>query len=261
MRTLSIAATGMKAQQTNVDTISNNIANMNTTGFKKMRAEFTDLIYQSEQRQGGLTSEAGTVKPVGVDVGLGVKTTGIARVSTQGSLKATDNDYDLAIDGKGYFTVNMPDGGQAYTRAGAFQLSPEGMIVTNNGYEVAPGINVPENTVDLEVNEEGLVMAFVDDEIEPVEIGQLNLVTFTNEAGLKNVGDNLLVQTPASGDPIAGNPGEDGLGIIRHGYVENSNVDIIQEITSLISAQRAYEMNSKVVETADQMMTTATQIR
>ncbi|MBO9428645.1 flagellar basal-body rod protein FlgG [Sulfitobacter sp. R18_1] len=261
MRSLSIAATGMMAQQINVDTISNNIANMNTTGFKKMRPEFQDLLYQSHQRQGALTSEEGTVKPVGVDVGLGVQAAGIVRVSTQGSLKATDNDLDMAIDGKGYFTVNMPDGSQAYTRAGAFQLSPEGMIVTTDGYEISPGITVPEDTVDIDINKEGTVMAFVGNEIEPVEIGQINLVTFVNEAGMKSIGNNLLQQTPASGDPIVANPGDPGVGMIRQGFVENSNVDIISEITNLISAQRAYEMNSKAVETTDQMMSTATQMR
>jgi flagellar basal-body rod protein FlgG len=261
MRTLSIAATGMSAQQTNVDVISNNIANMNTTGFKRSRAEFQDLLYQSERRQGSLTSTEGNVKPVGVDVGLGVRAAGIVPLRTQGALTATDNQYDVAIDGKGFFTVNMPDGTQAYTRAGSFQLSPEGMLVTNEGYEVAPGIAVPEGTVKLEINDQGLVMAYVNGEVEPEELGQITLSTFTNETGLRSIGGNLLEQTVASGDPIAVNPGDPGAGIIRHGYVENSNVNIVQEITALISAQRAYEMNSKVVETADQMMSTASQMR
>jgi flagellar basal-body rod protein FlgG len=261
MRTLSIAATGMAAQQTNVDVLSNNIANMNTTGFKRMRPEFADLLYQTEKRGGALTSNEGTIKPVGVDVGLGTRTVAIVPLHTQGTLTMTDNDLDMAIDGKGFFTVNMPDGTQAYTRAGSFRLSPEGMLVTNQGYEVAPGLNIPQNTSAIEVNEQGLVMAFVDGDPEPVEVGQLTLTTFVNESGLRSIGGNLVQQTPASGEAIAANPGDPGVGRILQGNVENSNVNIVQEITSLISAQRAYEMNSKVVETADEMMQTASQMR
>ncbi|EPX78035.1 flagellar basal-body rod protein FlgG [Salipiger mucosus] len=261
MKALSIAATGMQAQKTNVEVTSNNIANMNTTGFKGRRAEFQDLLYQKHDRSGALTAEGGSIRPVGVDVGLGVRAAGVTRISTQGSLAKTDNDLDMAIDGRGLFQVNMPDGSTAYTRAGAFQLSPEGMIVTNEGHEVAPGIVVPEETVDVSINQEGVVSAFVDGELEPQELGQITLTNFTNEAGLEALGGNLLQETPASGAPIAGVPGDPGFGGIRQGYVEESNVSTIQEITSLISAQRAYEMNSKVVETADQMMSTSSNIR
>ena len=261
MKALSIAATGMQAQKTNVEVTSNNISNMNTTGFKAYRPEFQDLLYQSHDRSGSLTSQTGSIKPVGVDVGLGVRAAGVTRISTQGSLSKSDNDLDLAVDGKGLFQVNMPDGSTAYTRAGAFQLSPEGMIVTNEGHEIAPGIVVPENTVDLSINQEGVVSAFVGGETEPQELGQFNLTTFTNEAGLKALGGNLLQETPASGGPINGVPGDPGFGRLRQGYVEESNVSTIQEITSLISAQRAYEMNSKVVETADQMMSTSSNMR
>lgn len=261
MRTLGIASTGMAAQQTNVEVISNNIANMNTTGFKRSRAEFQDLLYQSERREGTLTSANGTVVPAGVDIGLGVQPSAVVRLNTQGNLTSTNNNLDLALDGKGFFIVNLPNGEQAYTRAGSFQLSAEGNIVNVDGYEIEPGINIPENTRNIQINDEGLVMAFVEDDMEPVEIGQLNIATFTNEAGMKAIGDSLLRATVASGDAQVGNAGDPGFARIRQGYVEASNVNVVQEITSLISAQRAYEMNSKVVEAADQMMSTSSNIR
>jgi len=261
MKALGIAATGMLAQQTNVDVISNNIANANTTGFKSSRAAFQDLIYQSIEREGAATSEQGTSRPVGVDVGMGVQTAGTVRLNTQGGLVATENELNVAIDGRGYFTVLTPDGGQAYTRDGSFQLSAEGQIVNLQGYEVDPGINVPANTVQLEVSEQGTVMAYIENDPNPVELGRLTLTTFINEAGLRPMGNNLLAATTASGDPTAANPGDPGIGIVRQGYLENSNVNIIQQITDLISAQRAYEMNSKTIETADQMMSAANQIK
>lgn len=261
MKALGIAATGMLAQQTNVDVISNNIANANTTGFKSSRAAFQDLIYDSQRREGSQTSGAGTMRPTGVDVGLGVQTAGTIRLNTQGGLAATENQLDLAIDGRGFFTVNLPDGGQAYTRDGAFQLSPEGNIVTMQGYELDPGVLLPENTVNVAVSETGVVMAYVENDPEPIELGRVTMATFVNEAGMRALGNNLLQATTASGDPLQANPGDPGVGIIRQGYLENSNVNIIQQITDLISAQRAYEMNSKAVSTADQMMSTVNQIR
>jgi flagellar basal-body rod protein FlgG len=228
MKALGIAATGMLAQQTNVDVIANNIANANTTGFKSGRAAFQDLIYQSAQSAGALTSEEGTERPVGIDVGLGVQSAGVIRHNT---------------------------------RDGNFQLSGEGQLVTLNGYEVEPAIVVPELTRQIEINQFGVIMAFVENEAEPVELGQMTFATFTNEAGMKPTGDNLLLATPASGEPIEATPGSPGVGITRQGYLESSNVNIIQQITDLISAQRAYEMNSKAIETADQMMTTTNQIK
>lgn len=261
MKALGIAATGMLAQQTNVDVISNNIANANTTGFKSSRAAFQDLIYETREREGALTSREGSTRPTGVDVGLGVQTAGTVRLNTQGGLAQTENQLDMAIDGRGYFAVNLPDGSRAYTRDGSFQMSAEGQLVTLQGYEVDPGIVIPEDTVRVEVSEEGTVMAFVANNPQPVELGQLTLATFTNDGGLKAVGNNLLQATVASGDPIQANPGDPGVGLIRQGYLENSNVNIIQQITDLISAQRAYEMNSKAIETADQMMSTANQIK
>ncbi|TDK50215.1 flagellar basal-body rod protein FlgG [Antarcticimicrobium luteum] len=261
MKALGIAATGMLAQQTNVDVIANNIANANTTGFKSGRAAFQDLIYQSMQQEGALTSTEGTSRPVGMNVGLGVQSAGVIRLSTQGGLSQTENQLDLAIEGRGFFVVNRPDGSQAFTRAGSFQLSAEGQIVTLDGYEIDPGINVPENTRQIAINQEGVVMAYVENDPAPVELGQLTMATFLNEAGMKPIGNNLLEETTASGEPSLINPGEPGAGIVRQGYLENSNVNIIQQITDLISAQRAYEMNSKAIETADQMLSTANQIK
>ncbi|MWD28468.1 flagellar basal-body rod protein FlgG [Aquicoccus sp. SCR17] len=261
MKALGIAATGMMAQQTNVDVISNNIANANTTGFKSSRASFQDLIYDNMAREGALTTEEGSSRPTGVDVGLGVRTVGTVRLNTQGGLIGTENELSMAVEGRGYFTVNRPDGSQAYTRDGAFQLSPEGQIVTLQGYELDPGIVIPENTVKVEVSEQGIVSAYVENDPVPVELGQLTLTTFINDGGLRPVGNNMLEATSASGDPLAAVPGDPGVGMIRQGYLENSNVNIIQQITDLISAQRAYEMNSKAIETADQMMSTTNQIK
>ncbi|MCE8008961.1 flagellar basal-body rod protein FlgG [Aestuariivita sp.] len=261
MKALGIAATGMAAQQTNVDVIANNIANANTTGFKSGRAAFQDLIYQSKAQEGALTSTDGTTRPVGMNVGLGVHSTGLVRLNSQGGLLETSNPLNLALDGDGFFVVNRPDGSQAYTRDGNFQLNAEGQIVTLDGYEIDPGIVVPADTREIAINQEGVVMAYLANDADPTELGQLTLATFVNQAGLKPIGSNLLEQTGASGDPTSILPGEDGVAVIRQGYLENSNVNIIQQITDLISAQRAYEMNSKAIETADQMLSTANQIR
>lgn len=261
MKTLGIAATGMLAQQTNVDVIANNIANANTTGFKSGRAAFQDLIYQTMQREGALTSEDGTSRPVGTDIGLGVQAAGVIRLNSQGGLIQTENPLDLAIEGRGYFILNRPDGLQAYTRAGSFQLSSEGQLVALNGYEVEPAIVIPENTRQVEINQQGLVMAYVENDPTPVELGQITMATFLNEAGMKPIGDNLLEATTASGEATEVVPGDPGIGMVRQGFLEASNVNIIQQITDLISAQRAYEMNSKAIETADQMMSTVNQIK
>ncbi|EAQ01988.1 flagellar basal body rod protein FlgG [Pseudooceanicola batsensis HTCC2597] len=261
MKALGIAATGMMAQQTNVDVISNNIANASTTGFKSARASFQDLLYENIEREGAPTSDQGTYLPVGIDVGLGVRTAGTVRLNTQGGLTQTENQTDLAIEGRGYFVVNMPDGNAAYTRDGSLRLNAEGQIVTQQGYEVNPGIVVPQDTTRVEIGETGIVSAYVGNDAIPVEIGQLTLATFINDAGMRPLGNNLLAATVASGDPTQANPGDPAVGILRQGYLETSNVNIIQQITDLISAQRAYEMNSKSIETADQMMSTANQIR
>ncbi|MGK2740946.1 flagellar basal-body rod protein FlgG [Tepidicaulis sp. LMO-SS28] len=261
MRALGIAATGMMAQQTNVEVISNNIANMNTTAFQRARAEFTDLFYMNERRQGMQSTDEGNIVPAGIQIGLGVKTAAVRRVSVQGNLANTGNQYDLALQGRGYFMVDLPQGQVGYTRDGAFQKSPDGQLVTADGYVVQPGIAIPDNAKDVVVNQSGEVLAYVDGEAEPVNLGQIEISTFANEAGLVSIGDNMLQETAASGPPIAGVPGDPGFGSIRQKFLESSNVNSVQEITDLISAQRAYEMNSKVVETADQMFSTVTRMR
>ena len=253
MRILEIAATGMMAQQTNVEVISNNIANINTTAFKRGRAEFSDLIYQNQQRSGTFSSDAGTIVPVGVQIGLGVRPAAVARITEQGSLQQTGNQLDLALQGRGFFVVRMPDGTQSFTRTGTFQLSPEGVIVTPQGFEVEPGITLPQDVTDIEVNRVGEVFAFIPGQDQPQLAGRFTLATFINEAGLEAQGENQFRETLASGQPFIGLPDEEGVGSIRQGYVENSNVNVVEEVTDLISAQRAYEMNAKVIETADEM--------
>jgi flagellar basal-body rod protein FlgG len=260
MRSLNIAATGMLAQQNNVEVISNNIANINTTGFKRQRAEFQDLLYQSERRVGSNSSDTGTIVPAGVQIGLGVKTAAVYRINEQGSATKTDNPLDLAILGRGFFQITLSDGTTAYTRAGSFQLSPTGEIVTADGLVVQPGITIPQATTAITVNANGQVLATVAGQTAVQTVGQLQLATFPNEAGLDNLGSNLLKETPASGTPTLGNPGSTGgFGTLQQGFLEASNVNVVSEITNLITAQRAYEMNSKVITTSDQMEQTLTQ--
>lgn len=261
MRIMKIAATGMMAQQTNVEVISNNIANINTTAFKRGRAEFTDLIYQTQRREGAFSSDAGTIVPVGVNIGLGVKPAAVARITEQGNLQQTGAPLDMALEGRGFFSVTLPDGETAYTRAGTFKLSPEGQIVTLDGYELAPGIVMPQEATDVEINRNGEVFAITPDAAEPQLVGRITLATFINEAGLEPIGDNLLRETLASGAELVGLPGEEGVATVRQGYVETSNVNVVEEITDLIAAQRAYEMNAKVIETADQMSSRVSNMR
>lgn len=260
MRSLSIAATGMLAQQTNVDVISNNIANMNTTAFKRQRAEFQDLLYQQVSRPGAATSADGTRVPSGIQIGAGVRTGGVYRIAEKGALTKTDNPYDMAIDGKGYFQIIMPDGQTAYTRAGSFQLSDQGELVTNDGYRVEPAVTVPQGAIDVVVSKTGEVQVKMADQTEMQSIGQLELATFVNEAGLEAVGSSLFMETEASGQPTVSTPGDTGFGTINQNFLEASNVNPVAEITSLISAQRAYEMNSRVVKTADEMLATSSQL-
>lgn len=261
MKALAIAATGMSAQQTNVEVIANNIANLNTTGFKKSRAEFTDLMYQSQRRQGVNSTEAGTIVPAGVEVGLGVKPSAVTRITLQGNLENTGNPLDVALEGRGYLKIDMPDGTETYTRAGNLQKSADGTVVTVDGFQVSPGIVIPENTREITINRDGEVLAFIDGETDPQNIGRIAISNFVNEAGLEALGDNLFRPTEASGEPIEGFPGDPGFATLRQGYVETSNVDSVSEITSLITAQRAYEMNSKVIDTANQMGQTVSQMR
>jgi flagellar basal-body rod protein FlgG len=254
MRALSIAATGMLAQQTNVEVIANNLANMNTTGFKEQRAEFEDLLYQNVELQGAQSSDTGTIVPSGIQLGAGVRTAAVYRVTSQGDLQTTSNPYDVAINGPGYFRIQMPDGTDAYTRAGNFALSPEGQLVNQQGYVVQPGIAIPTTATAVSINAQGQVQATLPGQTAPQTVGQLELTRFPNDAGLKAEGNNLFTETASSGSPQSGVPGSTGYGTIQQGFLETSNVNAVSEITSLITAQRAYEMNSKVITAADEMM-------
>lgn len=261
MQSLSIAATGMMAQQMNVDVISHNIANMTTTGYKRQRAEFQDLLYQNLQRVGTNSSDSGTVVPSGIQVGLGVRTGSIYRITSQGNMENTEKPLDLAIQGRGYFQIELPSGGEAYTRAGTFSLSPTGQIVTSDGYVVAPGITIPDNALDITINNQGQVQVSLANTTAPQVVGQLDLVTFQNDAGLDAIGDNLFIESAASGTGTSGIPGTDGVGSLLQGFLETANVNAVSEITSLISAQRAYEMNAKVISTSDEMMSVTSNLR
>ena len=254
MRALSIAATGMAAQQTNVEVIANNLANMNTTGYKSQVAEFQDLLYQNVEMPGAQSSDSNTLLPSGIQLGAGVRTAAVARVTTQGALGSTGNPYDVAVQGSGYFRITMPDGTFAYTRAGNFALSPTGQIVTQQGYPVAPGITVPSTATQVTINAQGQVLATIPGQTAPQLQGQLELDRFPNEAGLGAQGGNLFIETASSGAPQAGVPGTTCYGTIQQGYLESSNVDPVSAITSLITAQRAYEMNSKVITAANDML-------
>jgi flagellar basal-body rod protein FlgG len=261
MRAMNIAATGMLAQQTNVEVIANNIANQNTTGFKRQRAEFQDLLYQTDRRAGAQSSDTGTIVPVGVQIGIGVKTAAVYRITTQGNLTTTSNPLDVAVQGRGFFQILQPDGTTAYTRAGSFQLSPSGQIVTADGFTVQPGITVPTNTTSLTINASGQVEATIAGQTAPSLLGQFQLANFINEAGMDATGDNLLLETEASGSPTTGNPGAIGFGTLQQNFLETSNVNIVSEITDLITAQRTYEINSKVIQASDDMMGTISQLR
>jgi len=258
MRALQTAATGMAAQELNVQVIANNIANMNTTGFKRQRAEFEDLLYEQQRRVGTQTSDQGTILPAGIELGAGVKTVGTPRIMAQGSLTQTSSDFDLAIQGEGFFRIQLPDGTLSYTRDGSFQLNAQGQLVTSDGNLVQPTITVPQNTTQVTINAQGQVSATLPGNATPSVIGQIELTRFVNKAGLQGIGNNLFVQTPASGAPQDGLPQTDGRGSLQQDYLEQSNVDPVTEISNLIAAQRAYEMNTKIITAADQMMQTLT---
>ncbi|MGI9426765.1 MAG: flagellar basal-body rod protein FlgG [Hyphomicrobiaceae bacterium] len=259
MKALAIAATGMHAQQTNVEVIANNIANINTTSYKRARAEFTDLIYQTEREAGVATRGADGTVPEGVRIGLGARTAAVRNLHVQGALDQTGNRLDLAIQGGGWFQITAGDGETLYTRAGSFNRNENGQLVTTDGYIVQPGITIPINTIDITINESGEVYARIDGQTELQNLGQLSLSTFANDAGLNPLGSNLYQETPASGSAVSGVAGADGFGIIRQNYLEKSNVDPVKEITELIAAQRAYEMNSKIIKASDEMMATVSQ--
>jgi flagellar basal-body rod protein FlgG len=261
MRALSTAATGMAAQQLNVEVISNNIANMNTVGFKRQRAEFEDLLYQDMERAGSQTSGSGTVAPTGIQIGAGVKAGSVYRITEQGSLTQTSNKLDLAINGRGFFQVLMPSGETAYTRAGNLSVNQDGQLVTSDGYQIQPQVSIPQDATDVTISPSGQVQVSQTGSTTPTVVGQLQLATFTNEAGLEAQGDNLFMESGASGAAVVGDPTSPGFGSLMQGYTEASNVDPVTEITALITAQRAYEMNSKVVTAADQMLAATSQLK
>ncbi len=261
MRALKIAATGMSAQQMRVETISQNLANMSTTGYNARRAEFADLHYQQLARPGTINSSDGTILPTGVQLGLGVRPSSVTLELAQGSLSATGGTLDLAIEGSGYFEVTLPSGQSAFTRDGGLKRSADGLIVTSDGHAVVPDITIPDDTLSISINADGEVYAYFNDQIEPELLGQFTLAGFSNAKGLEAIGSNLFLETEASGPANVSTPGVDGLGTLRQGYLEDSSVDAVREITELIEAQRGYELNAKVITAADQMLSATTQIR
>ena len=261
MRALSIGATGMQAQQLNVEVISNNIANISTTGFKRSRAEFQDMLYENLRRVGSPTSDNGTLLPSGLQVGLGVRPVATYRINEQGNVSVTDNEYDVAVNGRGFFQIDLPDGTTAYTRAGSFQLDEDGQLVTPDGYPLSPAITIPANALSVSISTAGEVTAEIDGATAMQSLGSIELASFINPAGLVAIGDNFLTETAASGSPTTGAPASAGFGTVIQGSVEVSNVDVVTEITNLITAQRAYEMNSRVIKAADEMLSTVSQLR
>lgn len=261
MRALTIAATGMAAQEQNLEVIANNISNINTTGFKRARAEFTDLIYQSERLMGVASRGREATVPGGAQIGLGVRTAAIRTVQIQGALTNTGNTLDLAINGRGWFQITTPTGTTVYTRDGSLNTNANGQIVTNDGYALNPAITIPPNATGITISQSGMVSATIPGQTNPQNLGQITIANFVNEAGLMPLGGNLYQQTAASGTPTVGVPGDTAFGSIQQGYVEASNVDPVMEITNLIAAQRAYEMNSKVIQAGDQMSGTISNLR
>lgn len=261
MNALKIAATGMAAQQMRVEVIANNLANMNTTAYNARRAEFADLHYEQIQRAGTISAADGSILPAGVQLGMGVRPSAISMNVEQGSIKQTGGRLDLAIEGRGYIEISLPSGGSAFTRDGALKLTGDGQVVTSDGHPVVPDITIPDDARDISINANGEVYAYFDDQVDAQLLGQITLAGFTNEKGLEAIGGNLYRETAASGSAFVGQAGIDGLGTFRQGYLEDSSVDSVREITELIEAQRGYELNAKVITAADQMLGATTQIR
>jgi len=256
MRALNTAATGMLAQELNVEVISNNIANMRTTGYKRQRAEFQDLLYETMRRVGSTTSDQGTMVPAGIQIGSGVRTAATPRVMAQGDVSPTEKELDVAIRGEGFFRIQLPDGRTAYTRDGSFERDAQGQLVTADGYLVDPGITIPDNAMGITINKQGTISGTPAGQTAPTDFGQLQLSRFVNKTGLDAIGDNLFLETAASGAPQSGTATSEGFGDLLQGYLEQANVNAVSEISDLIAAQRAYEMNSKVVSAADEMSQT-----
>ncbi len=260
IRALSTAATGMEAQQTRLDVTANNIANTSTAGFKKSRAEFSDLMYQTQRAPGAATG-AGTQTPTGLQVGMGVRTAATQRMHSQGDLRQTGNPLDVAIEGRGLYPVNLPSGEVAYTRDGAFKLDPEGQVVTSEGYPLAGDISIPPDAQSITIGADGTVSVVIPGETAPVEAGQIQVASFPNESGLESIGRNLYRETSASGAAVIGAPGENGAGTLTQGTLEGSNVNVVEEMIDLISGQRAYEINSRVIKAADEMLAQTANIK
>lgn len=261
MQALKIAATGMSAQQMRVDVTANNIANMSTTGYNARRAEFADLHYQQVRTPGSLTALTGEILPAGVQLGLGVRPAAVSMEVRQGSVRQTGGELDIAIEGTGYLEIELPSGETGYTRDGALKLTGEGELVTSDGYPVVPGITVPADARAVVLNPDGTLFARFDGQVDLQQIGALTLASFVNQKGLEAIGDNLFLETAASGPSLSGEPGVDGRGTFRQGYLEESSVDVVAEITELIEAQRGYELNARVLTAADEMMSASTRIR
>ncbi len=260
MQSLYTASTGMLGMQTQIDTTANNIANVNTIGFKKSRAEFADLMYQVMEYAGTSTSDV-TKSPTGIEVGLGVRPTAINKIFSEGSLKQTDNQLDVAITGRGFFKMELPDGTEVYSRNGAFKVDSEGTLVNSDGYTVIPAIVIPPDATNISIGTDGIVTVIQAGQTEATQIGQFETTNFINPAGLHSMGDNLYIETDSSGQPVPGTPGTDGLGLLRQGFVELSNVELVVELTDLITGQRAYDSNSKVITTSDEMLQTTNNLK
>ena len=261
MKALYIASTGMSAQERNVEVISNNIANMRTTGYKRQRAEFEDLLYQQISRAGAQTSDQGTMLPAGLEIGSGVRTVATPRIMSQGNVNMTERELDVAIRGEGFLMVTLPDGRTGYTRDGSLDRDGEGTLVNSSGYPLDPGITIPGNATAISISPDGTVSAYLDSDSTPTQLGQLQLARFVNKSGLESLGDNLFGETPASGAPQVGVPNSEGTGDLLQNYLEMANVNSVTEIADLIAAQRAYEMNARVISGADEMMQATSQLR
>ncbi|SCK60325.1 flagellar basal-body rod protein FlgG [Variovorax sp. HW608] len=259
IRSLYVAKTGLEAQQTQLDVVSNNLANVSTTGFKKSRAVFEDLLYQNIRQVGGQTSDQ-TRLPSGLQVGTGVRVVATERMHSQGNMTKTDNPKDVAINGSGFFQVTMPDGTMAYTRDGSFQTNSDGQLVTASGYTIEPAITIPQNATSLTIGRDGIVSVTQAGSQATVQVGQLQIATFLNPTGLQSMGENLYTETDSSGAPNVVNPGVDGAGILTQGYTEASNVNVVEELVNMIATQRAYEINSKAIQTSDQMLARLAQL-
>ncbi|MGL9719629.1 flagellar basal-body rod protein FlgG [Symbiopectobacterium sp.] len=259
IRSLWIAKTGLNAQQTNMDFISNNLANVSTNGFKRQRAVFEDLLYQTIRQPGAQSSEQTTL-PSGLQLGTGVRPVSTERIHTQGGMSETGNSKDVAINGQGFFQVQMPDGTTAYTRDGAFQLDGNGQLVTSSGYLVQPAITIPANATELTIGRDGIVSVKLQGQTAMNQIGQMTLATFINDSGLESIGENLYLETTSSGAPNETNPGLNGAGLLYQKFVETSNVNVAEELVSMIQTQRAYEINSKAISSSDQMLQKLTQL-